>query len=118
MTLADEVANVATRLQHLELKSEADDNLIVLLKEQNRIQASELAEVKHKHEDEIQALRQERDVAVRNAVEVSGLITTMGSMALAGIRKMRGDETPPPTTKPYVIDARLPKVEMPASVHA
>ena len=84
MSIADDVAAQSTRLNHLELKSEADENLIALLKKQNSDQAAEL-----------HSLRQERDLAVRKATEVSGIIDTLGSLCLQGLRKMKGDETPP-----------------------
>lgn len=108
MTLADEVAATTTRLHHLELKSEADENLIALLKRQNELQAIELRDI-----------RQQRDVAQRKAVEVSGIITTLGSLALSGVRKMQGDETPEsiPDRPPLIVkhlqasDRRLPPVQ-------
>lgn len=119
MTLADKVAANETRLHHLELKSDADDNLIALLKKQNELQAIELTEVKHTHDCETQKLRHERDVAVRNATEVSGIVETLGSLALTGIRKMRGDETPAviPDRPPLIVkhlqtsDKALPPVK-------
>ena len=95
MTLADEITMHLDRLNHLEMKADADDEMISLLKEQNAQQAAELTEINHKHDLEMQRLRQERDVAVRRAKEVQTIIDSLGRLAIDGLRKIRGDETPP-----------------------
>ena len=94
MSLSDEISSLVNELGELRLQTESDSKLIDLLKSQNELKAMDLTKTKHDHEISLQALRQERDLAVRNALEISGLIENMGHMALAGLRRFRGDQTP------------------------
>ena len=104
MTLTEEVENTVLQLRELQFKSDADEALIILLKQQNEQIASELSSIKEVHEQLVNDmekeyektflnLRHERDVAVRKAKEVEGLINRLGQMALEGINRMRGDES-------------------------
>jgi len=108
LSLQDEVGAMVTELASLRLQTESDAKTISLLKKQNEVQAIELTTVKHEHEKQLQSLRQERDVALRKATEVRGIIENVGSMALQGIRKMRGDETPYEPMDGKVDHPRLP----------
>lgn len=90
LTLSEEVANREARLRHLELKSQADENLISLLKQQNKEQADRLVTSQHQHDLETQRVTQERDVAVQKAMEVSGIIESLCRLGLEGLNRMQG----------------------------
>ena len=112
MTLSEEVSAMVAQLRHLELKSDSDDRVIALLKEQNEQQAAELADIRHIRDAEFQKLRHERDIAVRRATEVMAIIESVGKLAIEGIRKIRGDDTPeqmperPADSRPLSDDSR------------
>ena len=93
MSLSEEVSAMVDQLRHLERKSDSDDKIIDLLKQQNEQQANELADIRHIRDAEFQKLRHERDIAVRRATEVMSIIENVGKLAIEGIRKIRGDDT-------------------------
>lgn len=132
-TFIDQASTLIATVRKLEAKSDADDNTIALLKKQNAAQAEELSGFKEhhkqilsmleeeheakaeKHDDEMRRLTQERDVAIQHAAEVKGIITSIGTMALEGVRRMVGDATPavpPPKPVQAKDDARLPDLDL------
>lgn len=88
------VASMEAELTHLRTRAISDDKMIALLKGQNEDQAMLIAAMTHDHDKAVRELRQERDVAVRKALEVSGLLESAAASIVSGLRKMRGDETP------------------------
>lgn len=117
LELVDGVADAITRLRFLEKKSKDDDEMLQLLKRQKDEMASELADAKHNFGVELYQMQQERDDALKRARETQMVIEAVGSMALSGIRKIRGDEIQQPGSKPPQIvkhlqptDKRLPPV--------
>ena len=95
MTASLDVARMETDLRQYQIKAENDDRLIALLKEQNAQQAKEMAEMSSEYGEKIRRLSQERDEAVRKATEVSGILNQAADAIMSGLRKMKGDETPP-----------------------
>lgn len=88
MTLADQAASVETECNHLRLKSDADDELIKLLKSQNEEQACRITKMQKEFDEKLQAMTQQRDEALASAQEVKGLIETIGKLTLKGIDRM------------------------------
>jgi len=104
MTASLDVARMETDLRQYEVKSENDDRLINLLKEQNSQQAREMETLITEYAEKIRRLSQERDEAVRQATEVSGILNQSADAILSGLRKMKGDETPPaPKIEPNAV---------------
>lgn len=88
------VADMEAELTHLRTRAISDDKMITLLKGQNEDQAMLIAAMSHDNDKVVRELKQERDVAVRKALEVRGLLDAAASSIISGLRKMRGDETP------------------------
>lgn len=88
------VADMEAELTTLRTRTQSDANMIGLLKKQNESQALEMAAMTQDHANEVRALKQERDVAVRKATEVSGLLNAAAASIVSGLRRMKGDETP------------------------
>lgn len=94
MNTADTVRSMEIELDHLRSKDIASEQMISLMKEQLGNQATEMVEMASKHADDIRLLRQRCDVAIRNEVEVIGILTTAAKSIVDGLRKMKGDNTP------------------------
>lgn len=114
LNLVDNIADAITRLRYLENKSRDDGELIELLRKQKDALAEELSDVKHNAGIEVYQAQQERDEANKRADAVQKLIEEIGTKALEGVRKMKGDE---PAQRPKVIvaasdDKRLPPLSM------
>jgi hypothetical protein len=88
MTLSDQAASIETECRHLQLKSEADDKLIDLLKSQNEEQATRITKMQREFDEKLQVMTQQRDEANAKAQEVKGLIETIGKLTLQGIDRM------------------------------
>jgi hypothetical protein len=88
------VAEMEAELTSLRTRATSDDQMIALLKRQNDDQAMQIAALVQDHANEVRVLKQERDVAVRKALEVSNILDGAASSIIGGLRKMRGDETP------------------------
>lgn len=88
MSLSDQAASIETECKHLQLKSEADDQLIALLKGQNEEQGSRIARMQREFDEKLQSMTQQRDEANAKAQEVKGLIETIGKLTLQGIDRM------------------------------
>jgi len=108
MTITDEIGAMVNELASLRLQADSDGKTIELLKRQTEMQAIELTDIKNRHDVELQTLRRERDTATLRATETRGIIESIGSMALQGIRRMRGDETPYEPMDGKVDHPRLP----------
>jgi hypothetical protein len=91
---ADQVSAMFTELEHLRSKDRANENMILLLKEQNEFQSMELAKMVSDHANEVRELKQRRDLAVRREAEVTGILNTAATSIVSGLRKMQGDDTP------------------------
>lgn len=96
MNIADRISQMEADLNHYKNKSEADDDMISILKRQNETQAMEISKMSADHAEQVRALRQRTDLAVRNEREVRGILETAATGILQGLRKMKGDETPAP----------------------
>ena len=88
------VADMEAELAHLRTRAISDDKMIALLKGQNEDQAITIAAMCHDHDKTVRELKQERDVAIRKALEVSGLLDAAAGSIISGLRKMKGDEAP------------------------
>lgn len=95
MTTSIEVARMESDIRHLQIKGDNDDRLIALLKEQNAQQAREIEDMSTECAEKVRRLSQERDEAVRKATEVGGILNQTADAIMSGLRKMKGDETPP-----------------------
>mgnify|MGYP001567303092 CR=1 FL=1 len=95
MTTSIEVACMESDIRHLQIKGDNDDRLIALLKEQNAQQAREIEDMSTECAEKVRRLSQERDEAVRKATEVGGILNQTADAIMSGLRKMKGDETPP-----------------------
>lgn len=73
--------------------------MIALLKRQNETQAMEISKMAADHAERERALRQRCDLAVRREREISGVLETAAVGIMQGLRKMKGDETPPAPTR-------------------
>lgn len=94
MNLSDQAASIETECRHLQLKSEADDQLIALLKSQNEEQASRITKMQREFDEKLQVMTQQRDEANAKAQEVKGLIETIGKLTLQGIERMTRRHAP------------------------
>lgn len=94
MNLSEQVSDMVAELQHFRTQSDSDGRLIALLKRQNQQQALEIIGLTRDRENEVRALTQERDEAVRKAAEVSGILNIAAHGIVSGLRRMKGDETP------------------------
>lgn len=94
VNIADEVATLSTRLNYLERKSRADDEMIDLLRKQNDELSQDLTDATHDFNIDLFKMQVERDDALSKASEVRALIESIGGLALNGVRKMKGDEVP------------------------
>src|ERR1700761_2136498 len=109
--IVTEISNMRTEVFHLREKSDADDHMIALLKQQNQEQADEIVSMAAKHADEVRILKQRADMAIRNQAEVIGVLTTAAKGIMDGLRKMKGDNTPeimPSAQARPADDPRLP----------
>ena len=96
MTTSIDVARMESDIRFFQIKGENDDRLIALLKEQNAQQAREIEGMATECAEKIRRLSQERDEAVRKATEVGGILNQTADAIVGGLRKMKGDEIPPP----------------------
>ena len=92
--LADSISSMVTRLRYLEKKSQNDDETLSL----QRRQIDELTElmttVEHNLRHDLSQMQAERDDALKRARDVQSMIDEIGTMALSGMRKVRGDTLP------------------------
>lgn len=94
MTTSIDVARMESELESYYIRSQNDEKLIGVLKEQNARQAREIELMSMECAEKIRRLSQERDEAVRKATEVSGLLEQAAESIVSGLRKMKGDDTP------------------------
>lgn len=89
------VACMEAELISLREKSANDDNMIALLKKQNEMVGMEMTLMAQRHADEMRVLKQRHDLAVRNELEVEGILNTAAKSILEGLRRHKGDALPP-----------------------
>lgn len=92
--LTRQVASIEAEITTLRTRAASDEKMISLLKHQNSSQAEEIARMSYQHNAELRALRHERDIAVRKATEVSGVLDQAAASIMDGLRKMRNNEAP------------------------
>ena len=109
LTIVEEISAIMTELSHLKEKSTADDSLIQLLKTQNEQQAQEITAIRHEYDTKLQKLKQERDVSLQRSTETEGIIRSIGSMALTGVRVMNAE----PVNHPKLPSNELTLVDKP-----
>ena len=102
----NQIAGMYSELEHLRAKDHASEKMIHLLKGQNEFQAMEMTQMAAEHADEVRKLRQRCDFAVRRETEISGILDTVANSIVLGMRKMKGDETPP-----KMPERKLPEIE-------
>lgn len=116
LVLADTVADMVAKLRYLEKKSEHDTQTLALQRSQIDKLTEELTTVEHNARFDISALQKERDDAIRRSDETKEIIEKIGKDAMAGVRAIRGDKTPPVMPQTQVNqgvadrDQRLPKM--------
>lgn len=93
--IAKLVSSMESELDSLRTRAASDEKTIELLKRQNADQAMDIARMTSDHAIALRTLKQERDVAVRRSVEVSGILDEAATSVINGLRKMReGSITP------------------------
>ena len=120
MNAVDLVTSMNTELESLRSKDIASESMISLLKSQCAEQAMEISRIAAEHADQIRILQQRHDVAVRRETEIDGILNTVASNILSGLRRMKGDETPeriPNKVLGEVDHPALPLNEMPKPGH-
>lgn len=114
MNTADRVRSMETELDHLRSKDISSEQMISLMKEQLESQAMDMAKMAGDHADEVRLLKQRCDLAIRNETEVIGILTMAAKGIVDGLRKMKGDSTPPvmPSAQARPADdPRLPQMD-------
>lgn len=117
LVLADTVASMVSRLRFLEKKSQQDDQTLALQRRQIEDLTEELATVEHNARFDLADLQKQRDDAMRRADETKVVIDRIANDAMAGLRAIRGNQTP--AVMPQKVmntsvadqDDRLPKIE-------
>lgn len=108
-----EISGLYSEVEHLRSKDRENEKLIHVLKRQNEVQAMEMSQMAADHADEVRKLKQRCDLAVRRETEITGILNTVANSIILGMRKMKGDETPPKMPErelPAIEDRRLPEV--------
>ena len=95
LLLADSISSMVTRLRYLEKKSQNDDETLALQRRQIDETTELLTTVEHNLRHDLSAMQAERDDALKRARDVQSMIDEIGTMALSGMRKVRGDALPP-----------------------
>lgn len=95
MTASLDVARMERDLCDLMIRSQNDEKMIALLKEQNAKQAKEIETMAAECAEKVRRLSQERDEAVQKATEVSDILDQAAGAVISGLRKMKGDEIKP-----------------------
>lgn len=109
MNFSDYAASMEAEVTHLRSKSEGDDEMIMLLKRQLETQGMHITKMAHDHAEELRLLQARCDLAVRREKEINGILNTAASGIVMGLRKMKGDDTPPkiPERRGEVVDHEL-----------
>ena len=116
MNTVEQVSAMQIELDHLRAKSDADDSMVALLREQNELYAMELSKMANDHAEETRKLKQRCNLAVQREKHIDGLLNTVAVGIVSGLRKMKGEETPEqiPDRPTKVSDhAKLPQNVMP-----
>lgn len=92
--LGDHITQMEAERNYLLSKSESDDGMIALLKQQLELAEMTNSKLAADHAEELRVLRMQRDQAVRVAKEVKSILDTAAAGIVSGMRKMAGDETP------------------------
>lgn len=117
--ISDLVNSMTRELHNLRAKSDSDDRMIALLKEQHQQARADLTGINRKHalemenmrinyEDTIADLTTRCDAAEQKAQEVSDILDHTAQGVMQGLRKMRGDLTPPPAPPRQAQDGEEP----------
>jgi hypothetical protein len=91
-TASIDVARMEDEIRLLNTKSEGDERMIELLKEQGGQLSEQMEQITAASTAATQRLTRERNEAQRVAKEVSGLLNQAAELILSGMRKMTGEE--------------------------
>lgn len=125
-TLAEQVDRLVAENQSLRVKSENDDKLIHLLKEQYSSLAAqvkgiredairEVERARHQRDADVSAAEIERDQALVAYKEIDGLLLQAGDLITQAARARIGNATPekmPRQPLPAIEDSRLPAASL------
>lgn len=125
-TLAEQVDRLVAENQSLRVKSENDDKLIHLLKEQYSSLAAqvkgiredairEVERARHQRDADVSAAEIERDQALVAYKEIDGLLLQAGDLITQAARARIGNTTPekmPRQPLPAIEDSRLPAASL------
>ena len=126
LTLSDQVDRLVSENQALRVKSENDDKLIHLLKEQYSSLAAqvkgiredairEVERARHQRDADVSAAEIERDQALVAYKEIDGLLLQAGDLITQAARARIGNTTPekmPRQPLPAIEDSRLPAASL------
>jgi hypothetical protein len=96
MNLSGHIATLETELDHFKAKSDSDDTLIAVLKQQLELNTMETAKMAAEHAEKLRVLQHRHDEAVRNETEIVGVLNMTARGIVEGLRKRKGDQTPNP----------------------
>lgn len=111
-TLNDQVSQIVAENQHLRVKSDGDDKVIALLKEQYEQLSSSVNGMRDQYERQLHAARTERDLAKVAYQEIEALLLQSANIITQGLHA-RVVERPEPQDRaiPYR-DERLPAASL------
>lgn len=126
IALGEQVDRLVAENQHLRVKSENDDKVIHLLKEQyaqlqGQVQdirdraAREVEKARAYARDSVMDMQMDRDRAIVAYREIEGLLLRATDTITQALRARVGNETPekmPAADLPHITDDRLPQVSV------
>ena len=112
MDASKQVVAYEAELRHLRIKVEADEKVMMMLKQQNAQLQNDIEEMHREHTTEIRQLRHERDEAKSSCAEIESILNQTANFLAQGLRARIGNRTPqelPDRQLKVVDDERLPK---------